>query len=320
MDYQETDIESEIKLDSENGTQKKNCFVPTAPTPPGVVQGLSFSIKADPDHLPMSGTILIGAFTEAEVKKDVAAKSTSVGQTPTQKCELSAKELSQTVVITLGSTVPNASRIILFSAFLSILFFAVALSRFWKHRTEPMGASQWSFSSSAATNITFLGTVLGTVIASSALPDYPHYMTKQGYIVASLLFSIMAGLAPILYNFLCEPSGDGATDPQQLNLRGSVLLFLLADTLTIWAALGQLATIALLFAEFAARLLVPIIAQYLAWTIGGAVGCSLVVFCFRIAGYYAKEHPIRTAATDSTVKRLDATTSVHTQPPRWNVL
>jgi len=156
-----------------------------------------------------------------------------------------------------------------------------------------MGASQWSFSSSTATNITFLGTILGTALASSALPDYLHYKTKQGYIVTSLLFSVVAGIAPVLYNFCCKPFGASSTDPQQPDLRGNVFLFLLADSLTIWAATGQLMTLSFMFAEFVPRSLVPAIAEYLAGGIAIVSSCALMVFCLRIAKFYAKDHPAR---------------------------
>lgn len=313
--YAENDVPVTISVDGQP-PRSASCVSPVLPTAVGAIEDLDFSISIDPTKLPITGTVIVGATTEVESKKAGTAASSGSGQASTDKCSLNAKELAQPVVVTTGSSVPTSCRILLGSLFASGLFFLFTVSRFWNYRQKPMGASQWSFSSSAATNITYVGTIMGTVLASSALPDYPHYMTKQGYIVTSLLFSVMAGLAPVLYNFCCRPSSPSAPDSQQPDFQGTILLFLLADSLTVWAVLGELAIIAVMFGEFSARLLVPVMVQYLTWAIAIMVGCSLMVFCFRVARYYAKEHP----RTTDAAKALSLAPSAFSLAPKWNAL
>jgi hypothetical protein len=315
-DYQEQPTTDGVELMGQKDAQNNGCIVTATPAVGGAIQELVFTIKVDPKRLPLAGTVIVGAAALTEVKKESNASSSSSGQVPPEKCEMNTKEISQAVVVTLGSSVLTERRIIIVSTAASILFLILTLSILWKHLKNPMGASQWSFSSSTATNITFLGTILGTALASSALPDYLHYMTKQGYIVTSLLFSVVAGIAPVLYNFCCKPFGASSTDPQQPDLRGNVFLFLLADSLTIWAATGQLVTLSFMFAEFVQRFLVPAIAEYLAGGIAIVSSCALMVFCLRIAKFYAKDHPARAGIA----KEADMAGVGVLVAPRWNAL
>lgn len=182
-----------------------------------------------------------------------------------------------------------------------------------------MGASQWSFSSSAATNLTIAGSLLGSVLASSALPDFPHYMTKQSYIVLSLLFAVLVALSPVLYNFFCTPVGPDPANSQLLVFQGWVWLFFVADALTIWAVSGQLSTLSLLFTEFVARQHVSKVAAAIAWIVTGAVDISLFVYCIRTARYYVKE-PAKKARV--AVEGVEALGEVEASslPPRWTAL
>jgi hypothetical protein len=183
-----------------------------------------------------------------------------------------------------------------------------------------MGPSQWSFSSSTATNLTVFGSLLGTALACSALPDYPHFITKQGYVVLSLLFATLAALSPILYNFLCRPTKPNPQSPQLLDFEGTVFLFLLSDSITIWAVLGQMACLCLLLYEFAARRLVEGWSIWSIVVVAGVVAISLCSYCYRVARYYIQKHPFRTQQPPSTINASIAPLEVDRTAPRWFAL
>jgi hypothetical protein len=160
-----------------------------------------------------------------------------------------------------------------------------------------MGPSEWSFSASAATNFTIAGALLTSVLASSAVPDYPRYLTKPGYLALSLLFGVAVGLAPALYNFCCKPTGPDPANPQSVEFEGSVGLFLLSVALTLWGVFGQLATMSVMFQEFVARKIISPQSVWVEWAIAVGVAVSIVVYSYRSAHYYVCDHPARQAAS-----------------------
>lgn len=265
--------------------------------PPGAVQDLLLSLDVRDADLPVSGLVVVGA--------DAA------------NCQVSAKQAVQSFVIPSRASARNASWIVLLSAVAALVVFVIAVLVFWGGLTKPMGASEWSFSASAATNLTVAGTLLTGVLASSAVPEYPHYLTKQGYWVLSLLFGILASLAPVLYNFCCKPTQPDSANPQSLDFQGSVWLFLLSAVVTVWAVFGQLATLSVMFREFAKR---QVISDGSAWgecVVAVGVGVSLLVYCFRCARYYIKEHPARQPAEEAVISARDLAEVTRRAVPRW---
>jgi hypothetical protein len=117
-----------------------------------------------------------------------------------------------------------------------------------KELTRRMGAPKWDFSSSWATNITLGGGLLGGILGFSLFPENGHYLSKSGYLAASIVFPVLAGLAPQAYNIFRKPIAD-PTDPAAMPLQGFVTGFVVAAALTAWAAIGQAATTALAISE-----------------------------------------------------------------------
>lgn len=284
------------------------------------IRELAFTVEVERNQLPLTGLLTLKAMGKCTTKqatdagpKKLKGKTRARGDSDSSTLQIARKQIAQNIVITLPDSAAQAYQIIIWNALAGALFLVGCLVVFRAHLGEAMGPSQWSFSSSTATNLTVVGSVLGTVLSSTVLPDYPHYMTKQSYIVLSLLFGVLVALAPLLYNFCCKPTKPDPTNTSLVLLEGTVWLFLLADAITIWAVFGQLSTLGSLFYEFAARRLISNASAYCTWIVAGGVAFSLIVFCFRIAQFYAEHHPVRTTLRAALVAGT-------TEPPRWSAL
>jgi len=106
-----------------------------------------------------------------------------------------------------------------------------------------MGQPGWDFTASWASNFTVVGAVLGTILGAGVLPDQTHLFPKGSYAALNLLFGVITVLAPIAY--LASQTPDAPSN----QLRGYVWSFLLTTLITLWAVLGELATIAFLLYE-----------------------------------------------------------------------
>jgi hypothetical protein len=225
------------------------------------------------------------------------------------------------IAIPSSVTGANSFRIVFFSAAAGLVAFVIAIAVFHSGLAMPMGAPDWSFSGSAVTNLTVAGTLLSGVLLSTAVPDNPHYLGKQGYIVLSLLFTVVAGLAPVFYNFCSTPTGPDPANLQSLEFEGSVWLFLLSAALTIWAVLGQLATMSVMFQEFAAHRTISRQSAWAEWAVAGGVGVSILVYCYRCADYYVNGHPARLPAALKAGLSANVMESMTSRgAPRWTAL
>lgn len=112
-----------------------------------------------------------------------------------------------------------------------------------------VGPPNWDYSKSWATNVAILGAVLGTFL-SSKLVSNPRFIEPTGYALLSVLFAVLVAIAPLCFRALSSetrvltPSASG-----DIQYQGTVFGFLLATMLTLWGALGQLATLAALSME-----------------------------------------------------------------------
>lgn len=327
LDYLDRPQEVKLSLNGIQQSTEKVCVAVTVAS--GVIQDLVLSVEVDRDSLPLSGFITLQANGIAEIDQSAEAKKRKInanrdsrvaGNLKPDKCLANSKEVSQNVVLTSTQSASRAGEIILAPAFIGGVFLVSCLWRFRSKLREPMGASQWTFSASVATNLTFVGSLLGTVLASSALPDFPHHMTKQSFIVLGLMFAVLAGLSPILYNFCCKPVGPNSTNPTVLDFEGWVWLFLFADAITIWAVCGQLMTLGLLFNEFVVRQIISSVSAGCAWFIAVAVGVALLVYCYRTARFYVEEHPARNIGELKESKEFALAPTMKKPAPRWTAL
>ena len=305
-----------LKVNDVVGSTDNICL--TAKVNPGSIQDFKLSLSGGDENLPISGLVMFQA------KRIAAAQSPSVAGKKASECIVS-KELPQNVVLTLPpASGAIAGIVVLISGAIAGVFLVFSLSKFAAHLQVPMGASQWSFSSSIATNLTVLGGLVGSVLASSSVPDVPRLISKQSFVVLGLTFAVLAGLSPILYNFCCKPVGYDSSN-EVILFRGWVWLFLAADSLTAWAVCGQLGTLGLLFNEFSRARLISSFIAVCAWVTGGAVAIAFLLYCFRTARFYIQQHPSRggaqeteTAATPET--RVHGPSKTPFNVPRWTAL
>ena len=162
------------------------------------------------------------------------------------------KPACQYRAIKIAPASPSSVAAALFEASLVASVAVIVISLAWLLATgiglfHRMGSPTWTFGDSWGTNIAFGGALLNVLIGFSALPEQTHYMSKIAYLCLSTIFAALIALAPSIYALLRTPVS--GTQPPEY--QGYVLFFALASGVTVWGALGQLATIGLLFAELA---------------------------------------------------------------------
>ncbi len=136
--------------------------------------------------------------------------------------------------------------------------FLMLIAIWWAELTkinwgEEMGSVRWDASKSWTSTFTAVGAILSVALSAlkDILPPATHQMSSKGaYSGSSLFFGALIVLAAFFYNATLHPANvtalSGATKKE---LRGRVVFFLLATTLTIWGASGQVGTLGLLLEE-----------------------------------------------------------------------
>jgi len=174
----------------------------------------------------------------------------------------------------------------IFVGSLAVVFFVVLITAINLHRKKiglfhRMGGSTWTFEKSWGANVTLGGALLVTLLGLTIFPDPPRLMTKLSYSLLQVLFGALVALAPLVYNLIrCEVqvrTNSGST----IQVQGYVALFLIAGGLVLWAAIGQVATLALLAEEFVRGFSID---QYTGITLQlltGVLFVLLVVYGFR---------------------------------------
>jgi hypothetical protein len=94
----------------------------------------------------------------------------------------------------------------------------------------------WDFSKSWASITTVAGATLTGILSASSFFDEESDVPKQ-CLALSLFFAFLVILAPVLYNVV------QIWDETNKGPRGFVVLYLLASTVVLWAAFGQLSTV-----------------------------------------------------------------------------
>jgi hypothetical protein len=131
------------------------------------------------------------------------------------------------------------------------------------------------FSLSFASNLTVLGAILGTILTAGVLPDTSS-VPAGNYAALNLMFGVLVILGPFVYiatqkaeKIRSDPAQDpGAMAPQY---QGYVVGFFLGTVLTLWAVLGELATIGLVFNEIRRGHSIPAIVL---WVLVFVLVCS----------------------------------------------
>jgi hypothetical protein len=107
---------------------------------------------------------------------------------------------------------------------------------------DRLGAPAWNSAESWAANLTVGAGLLSSVIGLAAIGDFTVFMTKPSYSAVNVLCGSLLLLAPLIYGLSRRRSAGGA-------MEGSVGTVMIAGSLVLWAATGQLLTFSLLILE-----------------------------------------------------------------------
>jgi hypothetical protein len=114
---------------------------------------------------------------------------------------------------------------------------------------DRLGAVNWSFTDSWATTLTALGALLGTILSTTGiLPESTKLLSNAALGGLNLVFGLMVLVAPLVFSAFSHDTANNYDEP---SYQGTVWSFLIACIITIWAVVGELATIMVLLQELA---------------------------------------------------------------------
>jgi hypothetical protein len=182
-----------------------------------------------------------------------------------------------------------------------------------------MGEVNWSFSNSWASTMTAGGAFLGTILAASVIPASAVPFSAGALAGLNLLFGFIIVLAPLAFSATSRinkpASGDTGPD-----YAGYIGLFLVAVLLTIWATLGELATIVILLNELQSGTL----SSALTWLFFVLLLISIASTCFYAWGTIEATIDYVNPPTDGAPPALGpepaARPHLPRPLPRWNLL
>jgi hypothetical protein len=114
---------------------------------------------------------------------------------------------------------------------------------------DRLGPANWDFSASFASTLTVFGSLLGTILSANVLPS-TTLVPASTYTGLNLMFGVIVIVGPLIYTATQTTvqvhRGSPLAEPQY---QGTVWGFLVATALTLWAVIGELATIGLVLNE-----------------------------------------------------------------------
>lgn len=117
---------------------------------------------------------------------------------------------------------------------------------------QRIGPASWSFGDSWASTLTAFGAILGALLLTMVLPESGRYTTVRTVALLDLIFGFLVVLAPFVYAATGSPVTLPPVSPDTtpvVSYEGRALTFLVAAAITLWAALGEIATLVLASAE-----------------------------------------------------------------------
>ena len=145
--------------------------------------------------------------------------------------------------------------------------------------SDRMGPATWDFTDSWASTLTAVGALLGTILGAGVLPEETQRLSNAAFAGLNLLFGVLIVLAAFVYNATRQPTKKNGKE--EVQYQGYVWSFLLASAMTLWAVLGELATMFLLLAEIQAEgsMSAPPILVF--QSVLAAAGVVLIVYAWR---------------------------------------
>jgi len=142
---------------------------------------------------------------------------------------------------------PYAERFV-FWTFVAALLVAGIAALTAPKGTPPSSAPSWDPKTSWASNVGVAGGLITALMTAAFLPEQPRYLAKPAYALLSAVFVAITALAPSAYAFIARISA-------HVWVRAAAVAG--ASAVTLWGALGQLATGWALFGELAPARVLP---------------------------------------------------------------
>jgi hypothetical protein len=176
--------------------------------------------------------------------------------------------------------------------------------------THRLGPANWDFSGSWASTLTVLGALAGTILSAGVLPEETERLTKASYTALNLIFGILIVFAPVVYAATRRPKettlrpGDPDDEGKDIQYQGFVWSFLVASGLTIWAVVGEMATIGLLLAELHGEKSISTEALYVLWGVLGAAALVVLHYSWNTIRWMIELKSSRPAAKKRRAHKL----------------
>ena len=134
------------------------------------------------------------------------------------------------------------------SFFIAAITAATCANRAGVASSATVGPPGWDLAKSWGTNVAVFGVLIGTFFATRIVPD-PKYVVDPGYPLLSVLFALLALVAPIVFVAMAGVKQVTRNQVPDVQAQGTATGFYIAMLLTVWAALGQIATLGALTFE-----------------------------------------------------------------------
>jgi hypothetical protein len=150
-----------------------------------------------------------------------------------------------------------------------------------------MGLPNWDFTRSWASNITVAAglltiSTLPSLTSTTSTAARPALLTTAGYTVLSVMYTLLAAIAPMVFNFSRTVRLREGSNPPEIVSEGRAWMFILAAILTLWGALGQLELQGLLMHELQQANAIPFSIAVLLEVIFGLIALGLIVYGIRM--------------------------------------
>jgi hypothetical protein len=186
-----------------------------------------------------------------------------------------------------------------------------------------MGTPSWDFTRSWASNITVAGGLLSAALSVAVLPEQTAYIGKGGFGVLTLLFTLLAGLAPFVFNVFRRGGLDITAAPgAQLHYQGFVIWFLAASGITITAVSAQMLTLLVAIAEISAAGRISPLVSGTFFVLVAILEIGILVYAANTMYWTAKSQIVhRTEALKTLAAQQNVTAeslgNVHIGLPQW---
>lgn len=202
------------------------------------------------------------------------------------------------------------------------------------HHSDRLGPANWDFSASFASTLTVFGSLLGTILSANVLPS-TTLVPASTYTGLNLMFGVIVIVGPLIYTATQTTvevhRGSPLAEPQY---QGTVWGFLVATALTLWAVIGELATIGLVLNEIRRAGSLPAVALWVMVVLLAISAVFLLVLAKqRISGVLSSQQAHKSGretrqrvlhaqylALGVPAEVLPATEDINPSRPRWPLL